>query len=117
MERVCFTMQVVPDRLDEYLARHSDVWPEMLEALHTTGWRNYSLFTRPDGLVIGYLETDDYAAAQREMELTEINGRWQESMFPYFTAGCSYDAGPARLHEAFHLEDQLARTDSAPPQQ
>lgn len=110
MERVCFTMQVAPDRLEDYLDRHAHVWPEMLEALHASGWRNYSLFTRTDGLVIGYLETDDYAAAQRGMELTEINARWQESMAPLFAAGGSFDADPERLQEAFHLEDQLART-------
>ena len=41
------------------------VWPEMLDALSDAGWRNYSLFVRPDdGLVVGYLETDDFAAAQ-----------------------------------------------------
>ena len=29
-----------------------------------TGWHNYSLFLRDDGLLVGYLETDDLAAAQ-----------------------------------------------------
>ena len=44
MERVCFLLQVRPDRLDEYRARHREVWPEMLDALREAGWRNYSLF-------------------------------------------------------------------------
>ena len=48
-----------PDRLEEYRARHAAVWPEMLHALPDTGWHNYSLFLREDGLLIGYLETDD----------------------------------------------------------
>ena len=37
----------------------------MLDALRRTGWRNYSLFLREDGLLIGYLECEDLAAAQR----------------------------------------------------
>ena len=68
MERVCFLLRVRPDRLDEYRERHRAVWPEMRDALSATGWRNYSLFLRDDGLLVGYLETDDFAAAQRAME-------------------------------------------------
>jgi len=59
--RICFLLKVRADRLDEYKERHAHVWPEMREALSSTGWRNYSLFLRPDGLLIGYLETDDDA--------------------------------------------------------
>ena len=51
VERVCFTLRVRPDRLDEYRRRHRAVWPEMLEALRSTGWRNYSLFLAEDGLL------------------------------------------------------------------
>src|SRR6266545_2010397 len=68
MERVCFQLQVRPDRLEEYRERHRCVWPEMLEALTQTGWHNYSLFLRPDGLLIGYLETPDFGTALRNME-------------------------------------------------
>ena len=64
MSRYCFQLQVKPARVDEYRERHAAVWPEMLRALADTGWHNYSLFLRPDGLLIGYLETDDLAAAQ-----------------------------------------------------
>ena len=44
MQRICFQLQVKPDRMAEYRARHAAVWPEMREALAATGWRNYSLF-------------------------------------------------------------------------
>jgi len=47
----------------------------MLEALRASGWSNYSLFLREDGLLIGYVESDDFAAAQRAMEETEVAGR------------------------------------------
>lgn len=50
MPRYCFCLQVRPDRKAEYAERHRAVWPEMRQALHDTGWRNYSLFLRDDGL-------------------------------------------------------------------
>jgi L-rhamnose mutarotase len=101
MERVCFLLQVRADRLAEYRARHREVWPEMLEALSAAGWSNYSLFLRPDGLLVGYLETEDFAAAQAAMEATDVNARWQADMAPFFEVGP--DAGFVRLEEVFHL--------------
>jgi L-rhamnose mutarotase len=64
MQRVCFLLKVRADRLDAYRERHAAVWREMLDALSATGWHNYSLFLREDGLLVGYLETEDFAAAQ-----------------------------------------------------
>jgi L-rhamnose mutarotase len=105
MERVCFLLRVRPDRLDDYKARHQAVWDDMLDALGRTGWRNYSLFLRDDGLLVGYLETHDFAAAQRAMEATDVNARWQASMAPLFElpGGERPDTGLERLEEVFHL--------------
>jgi L-rhamnose mutarotase len=106
MERVCFLLQVRPDRLDEYRERHRAVWPEMLEALSATGWGNYSLFLRDDGLLVGYLETEDFAAAQAAMEATDVNARWQASMAEFFELPGDErpDTGLVRLEEVFHLD-------------
>ncbi len=110
MARYCFLLQVRPELLAEYRERHAAVWPDMLRALHETGWRNYSLFARPDGLLVGYVEADDLDAAQRAMAATEVNARWQAQMSRYFTGldGRPPDEGFVLLEEIFNLEDQLA---------
>ena len=109
MERVCFQLQVRPERLEEYKERHRSVWPEMLQALSDTGWHNYSLFLRPDGLLIGYLETPSLEAAQAGMAATAVNARWQTEMAEFFVEleDSRPDTGFLRLEEVFHLEDQL----------
>jgi len=101
MERVCFLLRVRPERREEYKARHREVWPEMLDALREAGWRNYSLFLGEDGLLVGYVETDDFEAAQRAMAATEVNDRWQREMAEFF--GERADEGLVRLEEVFHL--------------
>jgi L-rhamnose mutarotase len=105
MQRVCFQLQVRPERIEEYRARHAAVWPEMREALSAAGWRNYSLFLSPSGTVIGYLETDDFEAARRAMERTEVNARRQADMGELFQGleGRRPDEGLLRLEEIFHL--------------
>jgi L-rhamnose mutarotase len=105
VERVCFLLRVRADRLDEYRARHREVWPDMLAALRETGWSNYSLFLRQDGLLVGYLECDDFEAARAAMEEREVNARWQAEMAPFFELPGDErpDAGLERLEEVFHL--------------
>jgi L-rhamnose mutarotase len=115
MHRVCFQLQVRQDRVADYRERHAAVWPEMLQALKRTGWTNYSLFLRADGLLIGYLETSDLAAAQAGMAATEVNSRWQAEMGELFVdLDGAPDAGFLQLTEVFNLEDQLAALDAAP---
>ena len=106
MERVCFLGRVRAERLAEYRERHELVWPEMLDALRQAGWSNYSLFLTEDGLLVGYLETEDYQAALDRMAGTEVNARWQADMAPYFTEldGRPPDQGFRRITEIFHLE-------------
>ena len=107
--RVCFQLQVDPAKLDDYRARHAQVWPDMLRALAETGWHNYSLFVREDGLLIGYFETPDLEAALAGMASTDVNARWQAEMAEFFLdlEGAAPDTGFLRLAEVFHLEDQL----------
>ncbi|MBV2364706.1 L-rhamnose mutarotase [Streptomonospora nanhaiensis] len=106
MQRVCFLLKVRPERLAEYRERHENVWPEMLAALSGAGWRNYSLFAREDGLLVGYLETEDFAAAQEAMARTGVNARWQAEMAPFFEGldGRGPDEGMVPLTEVFHLD-------------
>ncbi|WP_173922675.1 L-rhamnose mutarotase [Agromyces sp. Marseille-P2726] len=110
MERVCFQLQVKPERLDEYRARHEAVWPSMLAAIEASGRSNYSLFLREDGLLIGYYETDDDQASQRALEKDARTTAWEREMAGFFVAlDGRADQDALRLTEVFHLEDQLAR--------
>jgi len=115
MTRICFQLHVKDGHLDSYRASHAAVWPEMLEALDSTGWRNYSIFTRGDGLVIGFFETDDLDASLRGMALTEVNARWQAAMADHFEeSALPADQAFEYLPEAFNLHDQLRVARAAP---
>lgn len=104
--RVCFQLQVKPERLAEYEAQHAAVWPEMRDALASTGWRNYTLFVSGTGMVIGYLECDDFEASRAAMEQTDVNARWQAEMGEFFVGldDLRPDQGLLELSEIFHLD-------------
>ncbi|WP_344615689.1 L-rhamnose mutarotase [Dactylosporangium salmoneum] len=103
MRRYCFTLQVKPERLEEYRRRHEHVWPDMLRALRDAGWRDYRLFLRDDGLLVGTLLAEDLAAAQAAMDATEVSARWEAQMAEFFINGRHLVV----LDEVFNLEHQL----------
>lgn len=111
MRRVCFQLQVKPGHIEAYREAHAAVWPEMLTALHETGWNNYSIFLRDDGLVIGYFETEDLQANLDGMATREVNARWQAAMAEHFVdLDVPADQAFFYLDEVFNLDDQLSNT-------
>jgi L-rhamnose mutarotase len=106
MKRVGFLLQVKKDKLEEYKKHHEAVWPEMLDALRRTGWRNYSLFLRDDGLMFGYFEADEsFQASLDGMAKEAINQKWQEFMAPYFESISGRpDENMIALEEVFHTD-------------
>ena len=107
MQRVCFVLNVRPDRVEEYRERHAAVWPEMLTALRDSGWRSYSLFLSETGLLIGYFEADDKDLAQARMAATDVNVRWQAQMAELFAGEGNPDEEFSYVPEVFNLVDQL----------
>src|SRR5260370_21820021 len=84
LQRICFVLQVKPEQLEEYKHRHRDVWPEMLNALRETGWSNYSLFLREDGMLVGYLETESFERARAGMAGRGGDERWERESADFF---------------------------------
>ncbi len=108
-QRVCFQLQVKPELLDEYIARHTPVWPEMLAEIAASGRRNYSLFLGEGGRLIGYYETDDVQAAQAYLAGSEVAARWEAEMGRFFVGlDGRPDQAATPLTEVFNLHDQLA---------
>lgn len=106
-ERACFLLHLRPELVQEYLSAHEVVWPEMLAALSRCGWRNYSLFLREqDGLVVGYCESDDFAASTAAMVREDVGRRWEAGMARFFTSSATADGREREredLREYFHL--------------
>ncbi|THG30186.1 L-rhamnose mutarotase [Naasia lichenicola] len=115
MQRICFQLQVKPDRLAEYEQRHVSVWPSMLKAIEASGRRNYSIFLREDGLLIGYYEVDDDEASKRALAANPETAKWEAEAAGFFEAlpGGRPDQNATTLREVFNLQEQLSRLSQA----
>lgn len=106
--RVAFELSVRGDRISEYIARHTPVWPEMLAEIAASGRRNYSLFLAEGSRVIGYYETNDDPASRAYLASSEVAARWEAEMAPFFLGQVGrVDQADTALVEIFNLSSQL----------
>ena len=76
-----WVLEVRPGYEEEYKKRHEEIWPEMVEMLHESGVKNYSIFRH--GLTLfGYFETEDLEKTIAHINQSEINQKWGEFMTP-----------------------------------
>jgi L-rhamnose mutarotase len=101
-QRSAFVLRVRPDRIDDYVAAHRDVWPEMLDALRGAGIRNYSIFLAGTQ-VFGYFEADDLESAAAFLARQPVCARWQDTMAELLEERAP-DSGPPPLPEVFRLD-------------
>jgi len=101
-QRSAFVLRVRPDKIDEYVEAHRNVWPEMLAALREAGIQNYSIF-RHGNEMFGYFESEDLEAAGAYMQTQDVNTRWQDAMAGLLEQRVP-DHGPAPLPEVFRLD-------------
>ena len=97
-------LAVRPGYEEEYLRRHDDIWPEMLDALREAGIRNYNIFRH--GLdLFGYFETDDLAATRASLAASAVNARWAEYMAPIMRIDVDPATGfPYLLPRQFYMQ-------------
>ncbi len=105
MKRVCFLLHLKKNLVEEYKKEHQ-VWPEMLETMKKAGIRNYSIFLTPNGLMIGYFESENPEKSLQDVGKTNINKRWQEKMAKYFEGGSGdlNKAKPQWVEQVFYME-------------
>lgn len=82
MKRYGSVIQVKPDKLDEYVRLHKDVWPAVLAMITACNIRNYTIFLRklPDGhhYLFSYFEYhgSDFVSDMAKMAADPTTQQW-----------------------------------------
>ncbi len=104
MERIGFTMRILPGQEVEYRRQHASVWPEMLTALKAAGCRDYSIYQRDQDL-FGYMVVEDFDRFRAAMDASPVNALWQAEMVELIDPLTDPATGfHQRLVEVFHLD-------------
>lgn len=104
MERLCYVFELAPGGEEEYLRRHADVWPELIDAIKAAGFSNYSLFRRGRE-VYAYAECEPTVAeAMATLEATDVNRRWSEYIRSVMTRAVDEEGRLLVAEEIWHLD-------------
>ena len=84
MQRFVLTLQLRPDPTlaDEYVARHREVWPAVLDSLRDSGILRSEIFRNGYQLIM-VLDTTDNFTFERKAALDQANPivmRWEKEM-------------------------------------
>ena len=79
MERYAWKAKVVKGKLDEYIKRHNNIWPEMTEVLNQAGIRNYTIWNSGEDL-FGYYECENTEYAAKVQANSPVVEKWNNYM-------------------------------------
>lgn len=101
MERFAWKARILPGKLQEYVRRHDEIWPEMTAVLNEAGIRNYTIWTTGEEL-FGYYECDSVEHAAKVQATSPVVDKWNEYMKEVMAMEIDPDTGTAvQLRQVF----------------
>ena len=99
-----FKMKLFPGKEEEYIRRHNQLWPEMVDMIHRHGGKNYSIFLDRETLTLfGYIEIEDPQLWSQGAD-TAINRKWWDYMADIMETNEDNSPVTVDLVTAFHLD-------------
>ena len=96
MEKVTWRAVIKEGMVKEYIKRHDEIWPEMVETLKAAGICNYTIWLDGSSL-FGYYECEKGAEYALDYQAeSEVVKRWNVSMDPIMTM---FDCKPQKVFE------------------
>lgn len=104
MQRIAFVMKLKAGHEEEYLRRHQEIWPEMVDTLKKAGISNYNIYL--NGLqLFATLEVDDFNYMTASLANDPTAARWEETMQEIIERDVDPETNfPALLPQMFHLD-------------
>lgn len=104
MEKIAFTMTLLPGHEAEYKKRHDEIWPELSETLKKAGVSDYSIyFDASSNTLFAVLKrTDDHG--MDDLPLDPIVKKWWAFMADIMETHPDNSPITNDLKEVFHLD-------------
>lgn len=104
MQRRIWKARLMPGMLNEYVRRHNEIWPEMVQALRACGIHNYTIWNHGEEL-IGYYECPDLEMADQYKVRSDVMRKWSVSMAGIMEMITDSESGlPLQYTQVFELD-------------
>jgi L-rhamnose mutarotase len=103
MIRKGFKMKVYPDKIAEYIKRHSPIWPELEKILKEHGIHNYSIFLDEEtNFLFGYAEVES-EEKWNAIAKTDICKKWWAYMKDMMETNTDNSPVSVNLENVFYM--------------
>lgn len=107
MKRYGMVIKLKPEKVDDYIKLHQQVWPEILAILSRYHVKNYSIFMK-DHFLFGYLEYhgQDYLEDMKKVANESVTQEWWKLTAPCQEPLSTHKEGEwwSLMQEVFHME-------------
>ena len=105
MERMAWKGKIKAGQKAEYIRRHNEIWPEMVEVLKSAGICNYTIYCTGDEL-FGYYECGKGVAfAEKTQAESPVVDRWNAYMKDILELEMDPETGAQpKLEAVFRME-------------
>jgi len=105
MERIVFLLQIRKGFEEEYVKRHANVWPQVLEEMGQAGIQAMNIYLAGRQVVV-FMEVENYRRSVELLARAPASVRWEQFMAPIMESDSEgpYDpekAWPNGLPEVF----------------
>jgi len=104
MKRTGFKMKLLEGYKDEYIKRHREIWPSVVELLRQQGISNYSIFLDEQTNDLYAYQEQSGASSSQDLGDIEIIKEWWNYMKDIMETNLDNSPVTIPLQEVFHLE-------------
>ncbi|MDN3476449.1 L-rhamnose mutarotase [Pseudoalteromonas sp. APC 3355] len=104
MEKIAFTMTLLPGHEAEYKKRHDEIWPELVIELKNAGVSDYSIFHEPSSNTLFAVLKRANNHTMDNLPLTPVVKKWWAFMSDIMETNSDNSPVVTPLQQVFHLD-------------
>ena len=104
MKRVAFKMKLKSGFKQEYIKRHREVWPEIVELIQHSGVSDYSIFLDEETNILFAVQKLSGDTSSQDLGAVEIQQKWWDYMSDIMETNPDHSPVTIPLEEVFYLK-------------
>lgn len=103
-KRFGFKMKMLPGFKDEYVKRHSEIWPGLVDLLKKEGIGNYSIFIDEETNTLFAYQEQSGESSSQDLGETEIVKKWWKYMSDIMETNPDNSPVTVSLEQVFYMD-------------
>ena len=103
MKRIAFKMKLKSGFKEEYIKRHQEVWPEIVELIKKSGISDYSIFLDEETNILFGVQKESGGISSQELGNVVIQQKWWDYMSDIMEVNPDNSPISTPLEEVFYL--------------